>query len=98
MDRYDGPGHVNIGTGEDEAIREIAEMVRDTVHPEGELAFDTSKPDGMPRKVLDVARLHALGWHHKIALRDGIRSTYQWFLEQDPSQLRGVGARTAPAA
>jgi GDP-L-fucose synthase len=80
MDRYDGAPHINVGTGEDLSIRELAEMVRALVYPEAALTFDTSKPDGMPRKLLDVSRLHALGWRHRITLRDGMASTYQWFL------------------
>ena len=85
MKNYDGLQHINVGTGEDQSIRALAEMVRDVVYPEAQLIFDTSKPDGMPRKLLDVSRLHALGWHHEIALRDGIASTYQWFLEHQGS-------------
>jgi GDP-L-fucose synthase len=81
MDRYDDPRHINVGTGEDLSIRALAELVRDLVYPQALLTFDTSKPDGMPRKLLDVSRLHALGWRHRIGLRDGIQSTYEWFLE-----------------
>ena len=92
MDTYDGPGHINVGTGQDHPVRQIAEMVRDVVHPGGELAFDTTKPDGMPRKVLDVSKLHRLGWRHRIDLPDGIADTYRWFTAQDPSELRGVGS------
>jgi GDP-L-fucose synthase len=79
MRTYDGEAHINVGTGEDLSIRELAELVRSIVYPDASLAFDTSKPDGMPRKLLDVSRLHALGWTHKIGLRDGIASTYEWF-------------------
>jgi GDP-L-fucose synthase len=89
MDRYDGTEHINVGTGEDLSIRELAETVRDIVYPEAQLVFDTSKPDGTPRKLLDVSRLHALGWRHKIALREGIATTYQWFLANQ-GQLRGA--------
>ena len=78
---YDDAEHINIGTGEDLTIRELAEMVRDIVHPGARLTFDTSKPDGTPRKLLDVSRLHDLGWRHKIGLREGIESSYRWFLE-----------------
>ncbi len=78
---YDDAEHINVGTGEDLTIRELAEMVRDIVHPEAELVFDSSKPDGTPRKLLDVSRLHDLGWRHKIGLREGIESSYRWFLE-----------------
>ena len=80
MDRYDGEPHINVGTGEDLSIRALAEMVRSIVYPEARLTFDPSKPDGMPRKLLDVSRLHALGWRHRIALREGIESTYAWFV------------------
>jgi GDP-L-fucose synthase len=78
MDTYAGP-FVNVGTGEDLYVREIAERIRDVVHPEAELVFDPTKPDGMPRKVLDVSRIHALGWRHKIDLDEGLRSTYEWY-------------------
>ena len=81
MENYDEDGHVNVGTGEDLSIRELAEIVRDVVAPGLRLEFDTTKPDGMPRKLLDVSRLHELGWRHRIELRDGIRSTYAWFEE-----------------
>ena len=81
MEHYDGLQHVNVGTGEDLSIRELAETVRDEVYPSARLIFDASKPDGMPRKLLDVSRLHALGWRHRIPLREGVASTYRWFLE-----------------
>jgi GDP-L-fucose synthase len=81
MRRYDAAEHVNVGTGEDLTIRELAELVRDIVHPQAQLVFDATKPDGSPRKLLDVSRLHALGWRHKIALGDGVASSYRWFLE-----------------
>jgi GDP-L-fucose synthase len=80
MARYEGEGHVNVGTGEDVSIRELAEMIREIIHPDATLAFDPSKPDGMPRKLLDVSRLHGLGWRHRIPLREGIADTYRWFL------------------
>jgi GDP-L-fucose synthase len=85
MERYDDASHINVGTGEDLSIRELAEVVRDIVHPAAVLRFDPSKPDGMPRKLLDVSRLHALGWRHRISLREGIASTYEWFLENQRS-------------
>jgi len=81
MRRYDAAEHINVGTGEDLTIRELAEMVRDAVHPQAQLVFDPSKPDGTPRKLLDVSRLHTLGWRHSIALPEGITSSYRWFLE-----------------
>jgi GDP-L-fucose synthase len=80
MRNWDEGIHINIGTGEDCSIRELAELVRDVVHPRARLAWDADKPDGMPRKLLDVSRLHALGWRHRIGLREGIESTYRWFL------------------
>jgi len=90
MQHYDAAEHVNVGTGEDLTIRELAGMVRDVVHPAATIRFDPSKPDGMPRKLLDVERLHALGWRHRIALADGIRSTYAWFLEnRDAIEVTG---------
>ena len=92
---YDHAEHINVGTGEDLTIRELAEMVRDLVHPEAELTFDTSKPDGTPRKLLDVGRLHELGWRHRIGLREGIEGSYRWFLE---NRDRARGADTGEAA
>ena len=79
MRHYDGEEHVNVGTGEDLSIRELATLVRDLVAPGLRLEFDASKPDGMPRKLLDVGKLHALGWRHRIELRDGIEATYAWY-------------------
>ena len=81
MRHYDSEGHINVGTGEDLTIRELAEAVREIVAPEVELEFDSSKPDGMPRKLLDIHRLRALGWRHRIGLRKGIALTYAWFVE-----------------
>lgn len=72
---------INVGVGSDLSILELAELVRDTIDFQGELEFDASKPDGTPRKLLDVTKLEKLGWRAKIALRDGIASTYSWFLE-----------------
>jgi len=88
MERYDGELPVNIGWGEDVSIRELAELVRDVVGQSGELRFDTSKPDGTPRKLLDVSRLNALGWKPKISLRDGIAATYRWFLQHQADYRR----------
>ena len=81
MENYAEALHINLGTGEDLTIRELAELVARVVHPEARLVFDASKPDGTPRKLLDVTRLHDLGWRHSIELEDGIRSTYDWYLE-----------------
>ncbi len=82
MDAFDDAEHINVGTGQDLSIRDLAELVGSIVYPDAELVFDSSKPDGMPRKVLDVSRLHSLGWHPTIPLPQGIRSTYEWFLDQ----------------
>jgi GDP-L-fucose synthase len=95
MDRYDGAQHVNVGTGEDLSIRELAEIVRDVVHPDAQLRFDTTKPDGMPRKLLDVSRLHALGWRHRIGFKEGVRSTYTWFLDHQATLRISDGSSAA---
>jgi len=87
---YDEPGHINVGSGRDLTIRALAEMIRDIVHPDAELLFDPSKPDGTPRKVLDVSRLEALGWSSRIELRDGIESTYRWYLANQERFVRGL--------
>ena len=79
MLNYNDPELVNIGTGEDVTIKELAVLIREVVGFEGELKFDSSKPDGTPRKLLDVSKLHNLGWKHKMQLKDGIKSTYEDF-------------------
>lgn len=71
--------HVNIGTGKDCTISELAETIAKVTGFKGEIRFDPSKPDGTPRKLLDISRLNALGWETAISLEDGIRQTYQWF-------------------
>jgi GDP-L-fucose synthase len=78
---YDGEPIVNIGWGEDVTIRELAEIVMSAIGYTGELAFDLTKPDGTPRKLLDVSRLHGLGWRPRISLKEGIAATYTWFKE-----------------
>jgi GDP-L-fucose synthase len=80
LEKYDSPEIINVGCGEDISIRELAELICDIVGFDGELAWDTTKPDGTPRKLLDVSKLCALGWRQMIPLRDGIVRTYQWFL------------------
>jgi GDP-L-fucose synthase len=80
LENYDSPEIVNIGCGEDVSIRELAEIVCEVLGFEGSLVFDTSKPDGTPRKLMHVGRLHALGWKPRIGLKDGIRDAYAWFL------------------
>ncbi len=81
MQVYDEPEIVNVGTGEDLTIRQLAELVREIVGYTGQLVFDTSKPDGTPRKLLDISRLKKLGWSPEISLRDGIAQTYRWYLK-----------------
>ena len=74
--------HINIGTGKDVTIRELAELIKDYVGFDGELAFESTKPDGTPRKLVSVDKLHKLGWSHKIELEDGVRSTIDWYKKQ----------------
>ena len=81
MRNYAQEEHINVGTGEDLTIGELADMVRQIVYPESRLVYDTAKPDGTPRKLLDVSRLHDLGWRHSIELADGIASCYDWYLD-----------------
>lgn len=88
MNDYDGADPINVGWGEDVSIGELARVVGDTTGFTGELRFDTSKPDGTPRKLLEVSRLRGLGWAPTIQLRDGISSTYRWFLEHQ-ADFRG---------
>lgn len=85
MEHYDELGHINVGTGEDLSIRELADAVRAVIYPQAVLRFDPTKPDGSPRKLLDVTRLHALGWRHRIGLREGLAATYEWFLQHHDS-------------
>jgi GDP-L-fucose synthase len=85
MQHYDQEGLVNIGTGEDLEIGELAMMIKDIVGFEGEIILDTSKPDGTPRKLLDVSKLHSLGWTHKIDLMEGLKTVYQEFASKNQS-------------
>lgn len=82
MKNYDGRQFVNIGTGKDISIRELAELMKDIIGYEGNLEWDATKPDGTPRKLLNVSRLHELGWQHAIGLREGIVQTYNWYKQQ----------------
>ncbi len=82
MENYDGKQFVNIGTGEDITIKDLALTVKDIVGFKGKLTFDTSKPDGTPRKLMDVSRIHNLGWKHRIDLRQGIQSVYKSYSDQ----------------
>ena len=79
MQTYDGDSFVNVGVGEDVTIRDLAELVRRIVGYEGTIEFDASKPDGTPRKLMDVSRLTALGWRARIRLEEGVRATYEWY-------------------
>ena len=76
-----GPIFMNLGTGVDVTIKELTEMVKQVTGFTGEVVWDTTKPDGTPRKLLDMSRLHALGWHHKVDLEEGVKMSYQWFLD-----------------
>lgn len=80
MERYDAPEPVNIGMGEDITIKELAELVKSVVGFEAEIIFDTAKPDGTPRKLVDPSKINELGWSARITLNEGIRSTYEWYL------------------
>jgi GDP-L-fucose synthase len=80
MRHYDGEDSINIGVGEDVSIAELAALVAEVVGFEGRIVYDTSKPDGTPRKLLDVSRLHALGWHARTSLRVGVAATYRWYV------------------
>jgi len=86
------PGPINVGTGEDVTISELARLIADVVGYEGEFEYDSSKPDGTPRKLMDVTRLDVLGWNARIALREGLESTYLWFRENRAS-VRGIDFR-----
>jgi GDP-L-fucose synthase len=80
LEKYDSPEIINVGCGEDISIRELAELICDIVGFDGELSWDATKPDGTPRKLLDITKLRALGWKPSIPLREGITRTYEWFL------------------
>jgi GDP-L-fucose synthase len=79
MENYDGRQFVNVGTGEDLAIKDLAEIVKSIIGFEGSISWDSTKPNGTPRKLMNVDRIHSLGWKHKIELRDGISSVYELF-------------------
>lgn len=81
MNNYEGNEIINIGTGEDIAIKNLSLLIKETVGYDGEIINDTTKPDGTPRKLLDVSKLHSLGWHHKVSLEEGLKKTYDWFLK-----------------
>jgi GDP-L-fucose synthase len=90
MLHYDQPEIINVGVGADTSIRELAEIVCRVVGFQGQLCFDASKPDGMPRKLLDVSRLHVMGWHARIGLEQGIAATYKWLVAQQQPALHSL--------
>ncbi|MFN8024099.1 MAG: GDP-L-fucose synthase [Acidimicrobiales bacterium] len=94
MEHYDEDGHVNIGTGIEVSIRELAETLIDVVHPSATIRWDASRPDGAPRKLLDVSKLSGLGWSATTSLRDGIERTYDW-LSANYDHARGIDAHAA---
>ena len=90
LENYDGEQHVNIGTGKELTIRELAELVKKTVGFEGEIVWNSSMPDGTPRKLTDVTKLHELGWTHKVELEEGVKLAYEWFRENvDHARMNG---------
>jgi GDP-L-fucose synthase len=94
MDHYDAEEIINVGTGEDLTIQELAAMIGEVTGYRGEIQFDSSKPDGTPRKVLDVSKLSKLGWEAKIGLREGVEQTYAWYLQHcSELQAASAGAR-----
>lgn len=95
LENYEDELHINVGTGEDVTILELAELVRSTVYPEAEIVLDRSKPDGTPRKVLDVSRLLSAGWKARTPLPEGIATTYQWFLEHGGRLTDAPGSASA---
>ena len=86
MNHYSDESHVNIGTGEDLSIHDLALTVKEVVGYQGDIVYDSSKPDGTPRKLLDVSLLHSIGWHHQVGLRQGIEEVYAWYQSQYPSK------------
>jgi GDP-L-fucose synthase len=97
MERYDGSEIVNIGCGEDVSIGELARMVAEVVGYEGRIVQDTSKPDGTPRKLLDVGRLRGLGWQARIRLGEGLKGTYAWYVQRMAKEAATFAVAT-PAA
>ena len=82
MNEYSGEEHVNVGTGTDVSIKELAQLICKVVGYKGKLVFDTSKPDGTPKKLLDVSKINSLGWKAAVSLEEGIRKTYEWYLQE----------------
>jgi GDP-L-fucose synthase len=81
MENYDGEQHVNIGTGKEVTIKQLVEIIRKVVNYEGEVVWNTAMPDGTPRKLTDVSKIHSLGWKHKIELEEGVKLAFDWFVE-----------------
>lgn len=88
LERFSEPGPINVGTGSDLTIRELAEMIAEVVGADARVEWDASKPDGTPRKLLDIGRIRSLGWAPRMGLREGLASTYAWFLEHRGSDAR----------
>ena len=80
MHEYEDPEIINVGVGKDISIAELATLVRDVVGFQGEIVYDTSRPDGTPRKLLDTSRINGLGWEADVELREGIEATYRWWI------------------
>jgi GDP-L-fucose synthase len=89
LEKYDKKQFLNIGTGEDISIKELAELIKKVVGYEGELVFDSTKPDGMPRKLLEVSKIHNTGWRHEIDLDSGLKRTYKWYLANIANKYSG---------
>jgi GDP-L-fucose synthase len=89
LNQYEDERTINVGSGQDVSIGELAELIRRIVYPKSRITFDTTKPDGTPRKLLDVSRLRALGWQYSIELKEGVRRTYKWFMEHEEGQTNG---------
>lgn len=87
LEKYSGLEHVNVGSGKEVTIKELAELVKEVVGYKGEIVWDSSKPDGTPRKLMDSSRLASLGWEPKISLKDGLTDTYKWYLENVDAHL-----------
>ena len=90
---YDSSEMINVGAGSDVTVLELAQLIGDVVGYEGEIELDPSKPDGMPRKLLDVSKMDSLGWRPKTPLREGIRRTYQWFVSSYEENKQAIGLK-----
>jgi GDP-L-fucose synthase len=84
MEHYSADVPINVGTGQEWSILALAQLISDIIRWDGRFVLDTTKPDGMPRKLLDTTRLNEMGWKPRMTLADGIRATYHWFLDQSP--------------